>query len=171
MKRLLTITGLTIFLVNTLVAQDQEIQNTIDEQVWRPFVDSWSGCNASAFKQLHTDDVLRVSGGWIHVGDQYKANIDRSFEKCVSKNIKRTIEFTFVERTHQKKIGYEVGYYKITSRMGDGEPRNSYGRFHVVLKNVDGVWKVAQDWDTGSIRGTEINEEDFKSGSPWASSK
>ena len=169
--RLITLTILLSTSLGNLNAQTPDLQTEIDNQVWRPFIETWSNCDAAEFKLLHSDDVLRASGGNLYLGKEYKSNIGRSFKNCKDRNMDRLIAFTFVERTHRNNTGYEVGYYKITTKQANGNTNYSYGRFHVVLKKINNVWKIVQDWDTNKLRGVAINEEDFQSGDPLADSE
>ena len=67
-------------------------------------------------------------------------------------------------RTYKEDVGYEVGFYRVIYEEEGKEDRTSYGRFHVVLKKIDGHWKIAQDWDSNSFNGRPIGEEDFDEG-------
>ena len=73
------------------------------------------------------------------------------------------IDFTFEQRTAKEDVAYEVGYYKITWRAGDSTSE-FFGRFHVVLRKVDGIWKIAQDWDNSNIMGQEVGQTQFDLG-------
>ena len=91
-------------------------------------------------------------------------NIER-FKDNKEKGTQRTIELWFEHRKSTPEISYEVGYYKVTHQK-DGETTNHYGRFHCVIKKIDGVWKIAQDWDTNNINGHEVTEKDWEKGTP-----
>ena len=41
-----------------------------------------------------------------------------------------------------------------------------FGQFHIVLKKIDGHWKITQDWDTSTIAGKPITAEVFESREP-----
>jgi len=44
---------------------------------------------------------------------------------------------------------FEVGYYKTTStNTQTGEKRTGYGKFHVLLRKENAVWKILVDADT-----------------------
>lgn len=140
--------------------QDSLLQAEIDQQVWRPFISSYQNFDAAAFNQLHTDDVLRASPWGLHTGANYlDKNLEHFTKNKASGNTQR-IAFTFEYRIHQSEMAYEVGYYRITS-IRDDKKQVGFGQFHVVLKKINGVWKIAQDWDAGTINGTQITEADF----------
>ena len=63
-------------------------------------------------------------------------------------------------------MGYEVGYYRVIYEEPGKETRMSHAQFHVVLRKENGVWKIAQDWDTGVINGVQLTAEDFAKGTP-----
>ena len=62
----------------------------------------------------------------------------------------------------KEDVAYETGFYRVLYREPGKEPRASYGRFHVVLRKIDGNWKIAQDWDSNSFNGRPINAGDFE---------
>ncbi|MEQ9404696.1 MAG: nuclear transport factor 2 family protein [Cyclobacteriaceae bacterium] len=168
MKKTLCI--LVVFLTGSFVfAQgykpDKETENQVNEQVWKPFKKSWEERDAKAFNALHTDDVLRISK-WsgIKVGSEYKDQITENYKR--KDDTKRTIDFWLEHRIYSKTIGYEVGYLKIVSQRPGEDPRYSYSRFHVVLRKENGVWKIAQDWDTNNVNGNEVTAEEYAKGIP-----
>ncbi|MEP1095944.1 MAG: nuclear transport factor 2 family protein [Cyclobacteriaceae bacterium] len=152
------------FFTSAQVARDLEIENEINKELWKPFKKAWEQRDAAAFNNLHTKDVLRVSKwGGIKIGSEYTDRISESYKK--PDNRERTIDFWLEHRYYSGNTGYEVGYLKIVSKEPGKEPRQSFSRFHVVLKKVEGQWKIAQDWDTSNINGVEVTETDFNKGS------
>ncbi len=141
----------------------QDVTEQIDRDVWHPFVESFSGFDENTFIALHTYDVIRVSrdGESMLVGSQYAESIRNAFAEGRERRTVRRIEFSFIDRLNKDDTAYEVGYYRISSASG-GQEYVGYGKFHVVLKKVDGVWKIAVDSDTND--GGNILEEDFMSG-------
>ncbi len=156
---------LLFFFLNTffLCAQietDKNISNQIDEQVWKAFQEAWSDYDAEKYIDIHTSDVLRVTPWGIKYGQTWREKTIASFsEKNPSK---RNISFQFEHRIYQDDLGYEVGYYKSATVGKDGKERAGYGRFHVVLKNENGQWKIAQDWDTSDVNGRMVTAADFE---------
>jgi len=139
--------------------KNPEIENEVNEQLWKHFKKAWEQRNAEAFTRLHTDDVLRVNKWGIQIGSEYTNRITESYKKPDTR--KKTIDFWFEHRYYSGNTGYEVGYLKIVVEEEGKEPRESFSRFHVVLKKIDGQWKIAQDWDTNNINGLEVTEADF----------
>ena len=140
----------------------QDIENEINAQVWKPFKTSFEARDWKTFNSLHTDDVLRVNKHGIRIGAEYKKSIEDSYQKPI--NRKRQIDFCFDQRIYKEDTGYEVGYYRIISTEKDKKPTISYGRFHVVLKKINNQWFIAQDWDTNTINEKLITKQDFETG-------
>lgn len=138
----------------------------INQQIWEPFMESYESFDAQKFMSVHTEDVIRVSrdGKKIYVGAEYGERMKTSFARTKESGTSRTIEFRFLQRLAQEDVGYEVGYYKIRNKRPGDQERIFYGKFHVTLKKVDGVWKIATDSDSSLNNG--ITEEDFKTGKP-----
>ncbi len=146
---------------------NKAIEAKINEQVWKPFMQAFKNRNAEKFNSLHTDDVLRISSRGIRSGPEYKQSVVKSYARPNAP--KTTIEFSFEHRIYAEKTGYEVGYYHITyTRVKDGveSEESHYAQFHVRLRKEDGVWRIAQDWDTNNISGRPITAEDFAKGRP-----
>ena len=141
-------------------AQHSDASAVIDDQVWIPFMETYTSFDAEGYNELHTDNVLRINrdGQRIKVGDEYKSDQISSAQKNLQKGAKRSIEFAFIERIHDGDHGFEVGYYKVTYLSPDGN-RYSYGKFHVVLQKLEGQWKILMDADS-SLDGS-ITEEEF----------
>ena len=144
---------------------DSLIHNKINQKVWKPFCESYASLDAATFNALHTDDVIRVNPWGIRIGETYKSQNEELFKTAREKGTQRTIELWFEHRKTTPEISYEVGYYKVTYTEEDGT-RSFYGRFHVLLKNENGVWKIAQDWDTDNINGLDVTENDWQNGTP-----
>lgn len=153
---LLVLIGVS-FMAKAQQTAKEEILYQIDSQIWMPFQESFTSGDATAFNALHTDDVLRITGNEIRIGEEYKNQIRDAYNN--PDRSKRTIEFAFEQRTHRDSIAYEVGMYKIT--LPDSG-REFYGRFHVVLKKTNGTWKIAQDWDAEKVNGNPVAKEDFE---------
>lgn len=162
MKKL--IVALLLFTSSTILyAQDKlkvDLSQQIDEQLWKPFKEAYEARDAEKYIELHTDDILRITKNGIRQGAIFKNGVIESYSR--KDRPERTIDFKFEHRIHSDKIAYEVGYFKVVqAKQGAIESRATYGRFHVVLKKMDGTWKIAQDWDTDTINGTPITSKDY----------
>jgi ketosteroid isomerase-like protein len=144
----------------------QDYQKDINDQVWKPFILTFNNFNADGFLAVHSKDVVRSSRdsktilNWDEYLKQQKAGDQRSIED----KSKRTLELRFTERIANDDKAIEVGIYKTTSINSKGESRSFYGRFHVVLRKENNVWKILVDTD--SSEGNTISEKEFLSAQP-----
>ncbi|AVI51744.1 hypothetical protein C5O00_11435 [Pukyongia salina] len=137
----------------------QEAEKEVNTQVWQAFKTAYEARDSEAFKAIHTDDILRVNDGGIKTAPEYFASID-SWRTSEGTSI--TIDFAFENRQYNANTGYETGYYRVIYTRENGESTNYYGQFHVVLKKVDGRWKIAQDFDTSTIGGKNVDGSFFE---------
>ena len=142
-----------------------QIHQEINETVWKLFCESYASLDVETYNAVHTNDVIRATPWGIRIGEEFKNHNVKGFKANKEKGTQRTIELWFEHRKSTPQISYEVGYYKVTYQK-DGETTNHYGRFHCVIKKIDGVWKIAQDWDTNNINGHEVTEKDWEKGTP-----
>ena len=69
----------------------------------------------------------------------------------------------FESSTNDKGKAFDVGYYKVTSANVSTNKKNfGYGKFHVLLRKENGVWKILMDADAGE----KIDETIFLTGKP-----
>ena len=149
-------------------AQDkiQNFESEINAQVWKPFIEAYAENDVEKYNGIHSDDILRVTKWGIREGESYK---NRNIENFAKKtDVVKKIDFRFEHRIHEKDVAYEVGYYKLEYVKENIVTGTHYGRFHVVLKKIQGVWKIHQDWDTSNINGHEVGAEDFSKLLPTA---
>lgn len=145
-----------LFFAGSCLAQTSTAEQ-IDHQVWESFKKAYADPDGALFVSIHTEDVLRITPDHIREGANY---LDRMQQGMGSPNWSpKTIDFVFEHRVHQEDIAYEVGYYKV-HYLDSGEAH--YGRFHVVLRKIDGTWKIAQDWDSDNINGHDVGKADFE---------
>ena len=153
------------FLLCSTLISAQSVTDEIDRDVWHPFIYTYDNFKADSFMSIHTHDVVRVGrdGGRMLVGPEYAESVNRSCQRGIENEAQRSIEFTFEQRLNTDDSAFEVGYYRVIYAEG-GQQQVSYGKFTVLLKKVDGKWKIAVDSDTS--REGAIREEHFMSGTP-----
>lgn len=151
---------LFLFTVCVLHAQD-DIPTEIDSQVWHPFVHSFNALDAQTFNALHTPDVIRGGPWGLYLGKEYYDGNIQHMAQGKAEGEERKLALVFEHRVHREAVAYEVGYYRVVA-IRDGAERTYYGQFHVVLKKIDGGWKIAQDWDASEIGGIEVGETLFQ---------
>ncbi|MEM1322775.1 MAG: hypothetical protein AAGG75_21095 [Bacteroidota bacterium] len=149
-----------------LSAQTDSVQQVINQTVWKPFMEAFGQLEAERLNSLHTKDVLRATSWTIREGEEYFENNKRRFAKNKKEKRHYALELRLDEYKATDKVAFNTGYYK-TQTITEGKvSRTSYGRFHVILRKVDGVWKIAQDWDSNKINGVRVTEADFLKAAP-----
>jgi ketosteroid isomerase-like protein len=163
MKKLSWIAMFLLF-CNLAFSQMDSLQKEINEQVWKPFIKAFNNNDDEAFRAVHSKDVIRViqDNNQIMGYDQYFQKIPDSI-KTKWGNWKKNIELRFLQRIASKGKAFEVGFYKTTSTHAmTGEKRTGFGKFHVLLRKENRVWKILMDADANE----KTNEEIFLSGKP-----
>jgi len=149
----------------TIIVSGQEVDSLVgeevDRQVWFPFIQAFNNQDAAGFNALHSADVLRGGPWGLLIGEEYFARNISSYSRSKASGNKRNLALVFESRIDRPGICYHVGYYRIISWGTDGEASEFYGYFHVVLRKVDGIWKITQDWDTSELSGMPVSTEDF----------
>lgn len=155
-------TLIVLLLLNYSVAlHAQSTQAEINSQVWKPFIQHFSDHNAVAFLALHSKDVVRSprDAKTIWGYDEYLKNQSEGDAYELKNNLKRTLELRFTERIAKGDNAIEVGIYKTVVTAPDGKQQIYFGRFHVVLKKINGTWKITVDTDY--TENNTIGEKDF----------
>lgn len=154
---------LTLIFAFTVNGQENAEQEQINKDVWYNFMQAYQDLDASLFNQIHTDDVLRTvnDGGRMYIGREYKDKNLEVFNNWNAQRINQKIEFSFISRVQKGEFAYEIGIYKLTRKRGTNSS-SAYGKFHVILKKEDGIWRIMSDADS-SENGT-ISETDFTKG-------
>ena len=136
-------------------------QNEIDKTVWSQFKAAFENLDAESLNNTYANEVLRVTPNRIDTESSFKtANIER-FQMLKEKSAKIKLDFWFESRHTNSDTSYEVGFYRISTKM-EGKTSVSYGQFHIVLKKISGHWKIVQDWDTAIINGQTIGQKEFE---------
>lgn len=139
----------------------------INRDIWTPFSEAYAAGDPEKYLALHTPDFIRASGGdYAEVKDlaAYRDNVIRSFRWSKDNNYRVAIAFSFFERTSSEQLASERGVYRYTSIKPDGSQQHFYGKFHVFHRKVDGIWKIAVDYD--SNEDGAIGVADFEAGLP-----
>lgn len=145
-------------------ANSEEMFYQINDQVWKNFISTYSRNDAEGFLDIHSHDLLRISrdSRRISTFDEYYERMKTWFDNEKSAGKTRLIDFRFIERFHTEKYGFEVGIYKVTTNLELENQRDFYGKFHVLLINENGTWKILLDSDS-SEKGT-IGVKEFDEG-------
>lgn len=143
-----------------------QIQKEIDKEVWKPFQKAFETLDGEALNATYAEEVLRVTPNGIDTENNFKAaNLER-FKQNMVDGVSIALDFWFDSRHTNATTSYEVGFYRISATDKVGSTSYSYGQFHIVLKKINGKWKITQDWDTTIINGDPIDETDFTNKNP-----
>jgi len=156
-----------IFLNQNTKAQTNiiAIQKDIDQTVWKPFQKAFETLDAKALNAIYADKTLRATPEGIDTNEAYKSNNIEAFKASEKGGVSMQLDFWFDDRKTNETTSYEVGFYRIRATV-NGNVNDSYGQFHIVLKKLNGIWKITQDWDTTIINGDAIDKEDFEKQMP-----
>ena len=144
----------------------QDFQSEINDQVWKPFISSFNNLDAAGFLSIHSKDVIRSARdsktllNW----DEYLKQQQQGDKRSKDNGSTRSIVLRFTERIANATRAIDVGIYKSTSTDKSGKPHSFYGRFHVVMRKENGIWKILVDTD--SSEGNTIGEKDFMAAKP-----
>lgn len=148
-----------LFVFQSVFTQNTEVLTQINTQIWEPFTIAFETSNFELFGSLHSDDLIRIGadGKQILQKDLYI----QGYKKNWSNNKEnRTISFRFLERIANDKLGSERGIYKLTINPQTEKEQSYYGKFHVILRKEDSVWKILIDYD--SSEGNTINSDSYE---------
>ncbi len=149
-------------------AQAGSAQQQINEPVWKPFIKSFSNRDTEGFMAVHSKEMTRVlqdskqAYGYEKYYSDTKKWDDQHKANTSANKSTRTIELRFIQRIAGEGRAFEVGYYKTTNTNSDGTKRSSYGKFHVLLRQEQGVWKILMDADANE----RTNETVFMTAAP-----
>lgn len=136
-------------------------QQEINQTVWKPFQQAFEGLDGAALNNLYAEDVLRVTPAGIDTEGQFKSDNESRFDNNKARGDDIELTFWFDSRRTNAATSYEVGFYRLGTTSATGTTDYFYGQFHIVLRKLDGRWKITQDWDTESIGGQPITAADF----------
>lgn len=139
----------------------EQIQNEIDKNLWKSFQKAFETLDGEALNATYAEEVLRVTPQGIDTKNTFKSGNLERFKKNKADGVSISLDFWFDSRHTNESTSYEVGFYRIGFTDEDGKTNYSYGQFHIVLKKIEGQWKIAQDWDTASINENPITAADF----------
>ena len=138
------------------------LQKEIDETVWRPYKAAFEKRDGAALNALYGDGVIRVTPAGIDTQDDFKLN--NISPKTTDLTVK--LDFWLESRHTNETTSYEVGMFRIARYADDQLAEYHYGQFHIVMRKIDGEWKITQDWDTPVVLGHTLTAEDFEQQAP-----
>lgn len=149
----------SICIVSAVKAQNEAVLKAINEQIWVPFTYAFETNDYELFDSLHCTELVRISGDGKRV--QGKETYIAGYKQRWQNNSqKQSISFRFLERLNNDNYASERGIYKLTINPNNENSRSYYGKFHVILKQQNGRWKISVDYD--SSEGNTINEDTYQ---------
>lgn len=157
-----------ILIVTPMSAQinTEDIQNKIDQTVWKPFKKAFETLDGEALNNTYADQVIRVTPQAIDTENVFKKENTDRFLQNKKNGDQISLDFWFDDRKTNETTSYEVGFYRIGFTSKEDQTQYSYGQFHIVLEKIKGSWKITQDWDTTIIAGQEIDKAFFERQQP-----
>jgi hypothetical protein len=133
----------------------QQINST-----WLKFYKAFATLDYTLMADIHSENLVRISGGKrILDYETYITNYKKSFERDKATGQTSEISLRFFERLNNDNTASERGIYKLIRNKGTDKEKAYYGQFHVLLKKIDGFWKITMDYD--SSEGGTIGEDDY----------
>jgi len=144
----------------------QNLQQEINEQVWKPFISSFNNRDAAGFLAVHSKQVVRspLDSKIILTWDEYLKKQEEGNKISLDKGNTRSVYLRFTNRIAKDGTAIDIGIFKVIVNQPDGATRSVYGRFHVVMRKEQNIWKILVDMD--SSEGNSIDETDFIAASP-----
>ena len=127
--------------------------------VWDKFYRAFDSLDYSYMADIHSKNLIRISGGRILDYKTYIDNYKSNFERLKETGEKQRIELRFFERINNDSTSSERGIYKLVVTNNSGVRKSYYGQFHVIMNKQNGKWLISMDYD--SNEGGTVNEERF----------
>ncbi|WP_179345663.1 nuclear transport factor 2 family protein [Winogradskyella ursingii] len=129
--------------------------------VWADFYKAFDSLDISYMEKIHSKDLVRIPGGnRILDYETYINNYNLQFTNDKTTNQTNEIELRFFERINTSTKASERGVYKMIRNKNTPQEQIFYGQFHVLLKKIDGKWKIIMDYD--STENGKIDQEEFR---------
>jgi ketosteroid isomerase-like protein len=123
----------------------------INRDIWLPFIEAYSTFNSAKYKSLQTEDFIRVAANNknLPTPKDYFDGVEEWFGDMKKQGRKLTIAFRFTERIANDKVASERGVFELKAVDTSGkELWKDYGKFHVFMRKLNGVWKIVVDYDS-----------------------
>ena len=145
----------------SIFAQDSEKE--INTQVWKPLLEAYKNFDTEKFMSFYSKDLIRIPEDEkkIFGFSEYKKILARENQSNKNYKIKATMEMRFSQRVDGTTMAQEKGIYKLNIiKDNNGQTATLYGRFLIVLRKENGVWKILVDSDAAENNTTV--EKEFK---------
>ena len=160
-RSLAQIVVMVVLLLSGTAIQSQTSENLkAINTTWSKFYKAFETLNAQLMADIHSKDLVRVSGGsQILDYDTYIENYRQSFKSVKEQGNTRHISLRFFERLNNGSTASERGIYKLTVNKEKQDEQSYYGQFLVIFKKVGNTWMILVDYD--SNENNTIGEKQF----------
>jgi hypothetical protein len=152
-----------LLIATTINAQtNADFLKEINKDIWLPFIEAYGTANVEGYKSLHSTDFIRATGNEKKLPDyaSYFENTGLWFEDTKKQGNRLEIAFRFTERFANGLVASERGIYQLKNFDKNGkETWTGYGKFHVFMRKINGIWKIVVDYD--SNENNTINEQTY----------
>jgi ketosteroid isomerase-like protein len=128
------------------------VTDEIDQQIWKPFIESWQTMDADKNIALHSSDIVRVMTRMkkIETGTDYFNQLKRMMGMMKEKGVTSKLDLRFSSRIQSADFAMEKGIYRATMNHPERGKTVNYAEFNVLLIKVNGSWKISFDQDIPS---------------------
>jgi len=158
MKKKIFVIGFLFMSLNFCYSQEHKTLKEINSQVWKTFTKAFETYDYTLFSSIHSPNLIRINGDGKSI-KLFPEYIEGYKNRWSNKNENQTISFRFLERIANKDYASERGIYKLTVNLNTVNERSYYGKFHVLLKREDELWKLIMDYDSSELN--TINEASY----------
>jgi ketosteroid isomerase-like protein len=152
------------FLLGSLDGISQNIQQEINNQVWRVQLAAMNSNQADRFMSTMSEDVIQISYDrqTLRNKEEFRNQAVATYKRLAERKVTRTMEFRFLNRIANAESAFEDGFYKYELTNEKLEKQTFYGYFQVVLRKEKDLWKVVVDYDSEKYNGVAVTQEVFE---------
>ena len=152
MKLTIKLIVIIITLSITSVNNASTVTDEIDQQIWKPFSESWKTMDADKNIALHSSDIVRVMTRMkkIETGSKYFNQLKRMMGMMKKKGVSSELDFRFSSRIQSDDYAMDKGIYRAEMDHPERGKMVNYAEFNVLLNKVNGNWKISFDQDIPS---------------------
>jgi len=161
--KILFSTVLLFFIIlPSLIAQEKEtIHHKINKDIYINFSKAYDSLDYNLFASIHSSDMIRISGNGGEIKN-VKTYLEGYKKRWNDPNRKpASINFRIFERILSDSLTSDRGIYRVTYTTDKGKAKDSYGKFHVLLKLENDSWRIVIDYDSNENK--TINKQSYES--------
>lgn len=144
------------------VRQSRPLLLELNRDLWTPYLEAFKGHDPEKYLTLLAPEFVRVEGDQKVVRPlaEYAPRVRRTFDGWKDRDLRAELQFHFTERIVRGAYASERGVYQFLLFDPEGVSERSFGAFLVVARKIDGVWKIAVEYDTS--RDGAVTLADFQ---------